>query len=85
MSVRSLPARVTPNRSLTLSVQLLGFTLPARQPQTNVVGSPRRSNRRHAGHGVYDKQKFVNAQMRFVLKPTGGTPHAWYTMTARRC
>ena len=53
-------------------IKLLGFTLPARLPQSNVVGSPRRSNRRNAGHGVYDKQKFVNAQMRFVLKPTGG-------------
>lgn len=65
------PSRSRPQRQ-ELN-HLLGFTLPVRAPQstTSFSGPPRRSTRRNAGHGIYDKQKFVNAQMRFVLKPTG--------------
>lgn len=51
---------------------LLGFTLPARIPQSSSSSSqPRRSTRKSHSHGIHDQQKFVNAQTRFVLKPTG--------------
>ncbi|KAK0465480.1 uncharacterized protein EV420DRAFT_1514554 [Desarmillaria tabescens] len=50
---------------------LLNFTLPPRQSQTP-LSVPRRS-RRTGGthHGVWNKERFVNAQYRFVMNPTG--------------
>ncbi|KAK0208664.1 hypothetical protein DFS33DRAFT_1304903 [Desarmillaria ectypa] len=50
---------------------LLNFTLPPRQSQTP-SSVPRRS-RRTGGthHGVWNKERFVNAQYRFVVNPMG--------------
>ncbi|KAL5519640.1 hypothetical protein ACEPAH_1323 [Sanghuangporus vaninii] len=49
---------------------LLNFSLPPRQ--TNSLQSlPRRSKRTTPGYGVWNKEKFVNAQYRFVMKPSG--------------
>ncbi|PPQ64079.1 hypothetical protein CVT24_008892 [Panaeolus cyanescens] len=49
---------------------LLNFTLPPRQqrPPTNV---PRRSRKTGTTQGVWNKERFVNAQYRFVMNPTG--------------
>ncbi|PFH52336.1 hypothetical protein AMATHDRAFT_140553 [Amanita thiersii Skay4041] len=49
---------------------LLNFTLPPRQsrPLTNL---PRRSRKTGNIHGVWNKERFVNAQYRFVMNPTG--------------
>ncbi|KAH8111937.1 hypothetical protein DFH11DRAFT_1610856 [Phellopilus nigrolimitatus] len=49
---------------------LLNFTLPPRQ--THALQSiPRRSRKTATGYGVWNKEKFVNAQYRFVMKPSG--------------
>ncbi|KAI5120586.1 hypothetical protein M0805_002536 [Coniferiporia weirii] len=49
---------------------LLNFTLPPRQ--THALQSiPRRSRKTASGYGVWNKEKFVNAHYRFVMKPTG--------------
>ncbi|KDQ63141.1 hypothetical protein JAAARDRAFT_147139 [Jaapia argillacea MUCL 33604] len=49
---------------------LLNFTLPPRQTQ-NVQSIPRRSRRTGTQQGVWNKERFVNAQYRFVMNPTG--------------
>ncbi|KAH9472917.1 hypothetical protein MJO29_000003 [Puccinia striiformis f. sp. tritici] len=56
----------------TLS-HLLGFTLPPRSAQSSQSpSSARRPARRHHAHNTYyDKDQFVHAKYRFILKPTG--------------
>ncbi|KAF9074964.1 hypothetical protein BDP27DRAFT_1381018 [Rhodocollybia butyracea] len=49
---------------------LLNFSLPPRQRQPPVT-IPRRSRRTGNSHGVWNKERFVNAQYRFVMNPTG--------------
>ncbi|KAH9824296.1 hypothetical protein DFH28DRAFT_879602 [Melampsora americana] len=50
---------------------LLGFTLPPRSSTLTSLPA-RRSVKRHASnHPSYDKDRFVHAQYRFILKPTG--------------
>jgi len=59
------PAKTVSSQSLN---HLLNFTLPPRQqPPTSL---PRRS-RKTGSHAVWNKERFVNAQYRFVLNPTG--------------
>lgn len=61
------PAKMASSQSLNY---LLNFTLPPRQtrPLTNL---PRRSRKTGAQQGVWNKERFVNAQYRFVMNPTG--------------
>ncbi|KIY73509.1 hypothetical protein CYLTODRAFT_416882 [Cylindrobasidium torrendii FP15055 ss-10] len=50
---------------------LLNFTLPPRQ-QPQLSHLPRRSNRRAGNHhGIWNKERFVNAHYRFVMTPMG--------------
>ncbi|KAI0032166.1 hypothetical protein K488DRAFT_50525 [Vararia minispora EC-137] len=49
---------------------LLSFTLPPRQTQ-QLQALPRRSRRTGNNHGVFNKERFVNAQYRFVMNPEG--------------
>lgn len=51
--------------------QWLGFSLPPRSAPTGLAGPPRRSKRGDAWRGsAMTREKFVNANFRFVLKPT---------------
>ncbi|KAG2159606.1 uncharacterized protein EDB93DRAFT_1073895 [Suillus bovinus] len=59
------PPKMASNQSLN---HLLNFTLPPRQIQPHIV--PRRSKK--AVHSaVWNKERFVNAQYRFVMNPSG--------------
>ncbi|KAG6873830.1 hypothetical protein C0995_010442 [Termitomyces sp. Mi166 len=49
---------------------LLNFTLPPRQARPP-VNLPRRSRKTGTQQGVWNKERFVNAQYRFVMNPTG--------------
>ena len=49
---------------------LLNFRLPPRQSQPP-PSLPRRSRRNGAHQGIWNKERFVNAQYRFVMTPTG--------------
>lgn len=49
---------------------LLNFTLPPRQTHYN-QSIPRRGRKTGNQYGVWNKERFVNAQYRFVMKPTG--------------
>ncbi|KAG5716466.1 hypothetical protein E4T56_gene15104 [Termitomyces sp. T112] len=49
---------------------LLNFTLPPRQVRPP-VNLPRRSRKTGTQEGVWNKERFVNAQYRFVMNPTG--------------
>ncbi|KAF8921872.1 hypothetical protein CPB85DRAFT_1247036 [Mucidula mucida] len=71
----SLPTpQTTPKRASKMNSQavnvnhLLNFTLPPRQSQP--MGLPRRS-RRTGVQAVWNKERFVNAQYRFVMNPMG--------------
>ncbi|THH11058.1 hypothetical protein EW145_g909 [Phellinidium pouzarii] len=59
--------KMTSGQSLN---HLLNFTLPPRQMQAS-QNIPRRSRKTSSGYGVWNKEKFVNAQYRFVVKPAG--------------
>ncbi|KAF9229030.1 hypothetical protein BS17DRAFT_742607 [Gyrodon lividus] len=59
------PAKMAPSQSLN---HLLNFTLPPRQSQPQSF--PRRS-RKPTSQGIWNKERFVNAQYRFVVTPTG--------------
>ncbi|KAJ6611470.1 hypothetical protein B0H10DRAFT_2165795 [Mycena sp. CBHHK59/15] len=48
---------------------LLNFTLPPRQTQPPSL--PRRSRKTVTHQGVWNKERFVNAQYRFVMNPNG--------------
>ena len=48
---------------------LLNFSLPPRQSRSP-LSLPRRS-RRNGHQGVWNQERFVNAQYRFVMTPTG--------------
>ncbi|KAF4573298.1 RING-finger protein MAG2/RNF10 [Pleurotus pulmonarius] len=61
-------SKMPSNQNLNLN-HLLNFTLPPRQTQP-ANNLPRRS-RKTANHGVWNKERFVNAQYRFVMNPTG--------------
>ncbi|KAK7063738.1 hypothetical protein R3P38DRAFT_2593500 [Favolaschia claudopus] len=68
-------ASLTPRRaSKTASNQslnhLLNFTLPPRQTQP-LASLPRRSRKTGTNQGVWNKERFVNAQYRFVMNPNG--------------
>ncbi|KAI1793979.1 hypothetical protein LXA43DRAFT_185506 [Ganoderma leucocontextum] len=49
---------------------LLNFTLPPRQTHYN-QSIPRRARRTGNQYGVWNKERFMNAQYRFVMNPTG--------------
>ncbi|KAI0066512.1 hypothetical protein BV25DRAFT_1878482 [Artomyces pyxidatus] len=49
---------------------LLNFTLPPRQTH-QLPSLPRRSRRNGTQQGVWNKERFVNAQYRFVMNPMG--------------
>ncbi|PIL31543.1 hypothetical protein GSI_06245 [Ganoderma sinense ZZ0214-1] len=49
---------------------LLNFTLPPRQSHYN-QSIPRRARKTGNQYGVWNKERFVNAQYRFVMKPIG--------------
>ncbi|KZT30947.1 hypothetical protein NEOLEDRAFT_1126631 [Neolentinus lepideus HHB14362 ss-1] len=57
---------MTGNQSLN---HLLNFTLPPRQSQ--VQSLPRRSRRTGTQQGVWNKERFLNAQYRFLMNPGG--------------
>ncbi|KAI3622050.1 ring finger domain protein [Moniliophthora roreri] len=61
------PVKMASNQSLN---HLLNFTLPPRQthPPPSI---PRRSRKTANYHGVWNKERFVNAQYRFVMNPMG--------------
>ncbi|KAG2075158.1 hypothetical protein BDR04DRAFT_1047673 [Suillus decipiens] len=59
------PPKMASNQSLN---HLLNFTLPPRQVQPQTV--PRRS-KKAAHSAVWNKERFVNAQYRFVMNPSG--------------
>ncbi|EJD35472.1 hypothetical protein AURDEDRAFT_117371 [Auricularia subglabra TFB-10046 SS5] len=56
---------VAGNQSLN---HLLNFSLPPRQTH---IPPPRRSRRTGTQQGIWNKEKFVNAQYRFVMNPNG--------------
>ncbi|TDL28031.1 hypothetical protein BD410DRAFT_739414 [Rickenella mellea] len=64
----------TPKRSKMAASQslnhLLNFTLPPRQT-TTPMSIPRRSKKTVTHSSAWNNEKFVNAQYRFVMKPTG--------------
>ncbi|TFK81656.1 hypothetical protein K466DRAFT_531537 [Polyporus arcularius HHB13444] len=72
------PHSASPNqnnkRSSKTSAQslnhLLNFTLPPRQSH-NLTSLPRRARKTGNSHGIWNKERFVNAQYRFVMNPTG--------------
>lgn len=49
---------------------LLNFSLPPRQAQP-LSAFPRRSNKRSGQSAIWNKERFVNAQYRFVMNPGG--------------
>ncbi|KAL0951677.1 hypothetical protein HGRIS_008356 [Hohenbuehelia grisea] len=73
---RLQPRQTTPKRAGKMPSNeglnvndLLNFTLPPRQHQPP-QSLPRRS-RKTVNQGVWNKERFVNAQYRFVMNPTG--------------
>ncbi|GLB35771.1 putative RING-type zinc-finger [Lyophyllum shimeji] len=64
------PKRVQKMASSQNVNHLLNFTLPPRQTRPP-VSIPRRSRKTGTQHGVWNKERFVNAQYRFVMDPTG--------------
>lgn len=56
----------------TLLPQLLGFYSAPRVIQPAFQAQPRRSTRRTGGGTIFNRERFVNAQTRVVLNPTGG-------------
>ncbi|KAF8167481.1 hypothetical protein B0H34DRAFT_779216 [Crassisporium funariophilum] len=61
--LKKMPA----NQSLN---HLLNFSLPPRQTRP-LSSLPRRSRKTGTTQGVWNKERFVNAQYRFVMDPTG--------------
>ncbi|KAJ7292740.1 hypothetical protein C8J57DRAFT_1266931 [Mycena rebaudengoi] len=77
MSTPRTPAAVplTPRRASKMASNqslnhLLNFTLPPRQTQP-LPSLPRRSRKTGTHQGVWNKERFVNAQYRFVMNPNG--------------
>ncbi|KAK2461508.1 hypothetical protein APHAL10511_005971 [Amanita phalloides] len=68
MSGRPRPPAHKPSQ-MDLS-HLLNFSLPPR-PSRPIQSLPRRSRRIPNSHGVWNKERFVNAQYRFIMNPTG--------------
>ncbi|KAJ6541810.1 hypothetical protein B0H19DRAFT_1174747 [Mycena capillaripes] len=62
-------SKMASNQSLNLN-HLLNFTLPPRQTQPP-PSLPRRSRKTGTHQGVWNKERFVNAQYRFVMNPNG--------------
>ncbi|KAF7337723.1 RING finger domain protein [Mycena sanguinolenta] len=60
-------SKMASNQSLN---HLLNFTLPPRQTQPP-PSLPRRSRKTGTHQGVWNKERFVNAQYRFVMNPNG--------------
>ncbi|KIL71629.1 hypothetical protein M378DRAFT_64871 [Amanita muscaria Koide BX008] len=61
--------KMASNQALDLN-QLLNFTLPPRQSRT-LTNLPRRGRRTGNIQGVWNKERFLNAQYRFMMNPTG--------------
>ncbi|KAH9964134.1 hypothetical protein BC827DRAFT_1189134 [Russula dissimulans] len=66
----STPKRAPKSPSAQSLNHLLNFSLPPRQTQ-QAQSLPRRSRRHGTSHGVWNKERFVNAQYRFVMNPLG--------------
>ncbi|KAJ7045028.1 hypothetical protein C8F04DRAFT_1067458 [Mycena alexandri] len=62
-------SKMASNPSLNLN-HLLNFTLPPRQTQPP-PSLPRRSRKTGTHQGIWNKERFVNAQYRFVMNPNG--------------
>ncbi|KAF9446115.1 hypothetical protein P691DRAFT_777087, partial [Macrolepiota fuliginosa MF-IS2] len=62
-------AKMASNQSANLN-HLLNFTLPPRQTRS-LQSIPRRSRQTGTIQGVWNKERFVNAQYRFVMNPSG--------------
>ncbi|THH20512.1 hypothetical protein EW146_g862 [Bondarzewia mesenterica] len=69
-STPSAPKRPSKTASTHSINHLLNFTLPPRQTQ-QIQSLPRRSRRHGTQQGVWNKERFVNAQYRFVMNPNG--------------
>ncbi|KAJ7455923.1 hypothetical protein B0H11DRAFT_2066296 [Mycena galericulata] len=72
---RTPSAPLTPRRASKMASNqslnhLLNFTLPPRQTQPP-PSLPRRSRKTGTQQGVWNKERFVNAQYRFVMNPNG--------------
>jgi len=70
ISQPATPKRVQKMASSQNMNHLLNFTLPPRQSRPP-VNLPRRSRKTGTQQGVWNKERFVNAQYRFVMNPTG--------------
>jgi hypothetical protein len=56
----------------TLRLQLMGFSLPPRLAPPTSSQTPVRRAKRGGGHHIpFNKERYVNAQYRFLVKPTG--------------
>ncbi|KAH8099309.1 hypothetical protein BXZ70DRAFT_943220 [Cristinia sonorae] len=70
------PQGATPKRSVKMASNqslnhLLNFTLPPRQtPQYHDIPARRRKTGGNQ-HGFWNKERFINAQYRFIMNPTG--------------
>ncbi|KAF8808007.1 hypothetical protein BYT27DRAFT_7139655 [Phlegmacium glaucopus] len=62
-------SKMPANQAVNLN-HLLNFTLPPRQTRP-LTSLPRRSRRTGTAQGGWNKERFVNAQYRFVMNPTG--------------
>ncbi|PPQ79883.1 hypothetical protein CVT25_002939 [Psilocybe cyanescens] len=62
-------SKMPSNQAVNLN-HLLNFTLPPRQARP-LTSLPRRSRKTGTVQGVWNKERFVNAQYRFVMNPTG--------------
>ncbi|KAG6811574.1 hypothetical protein H0H92_006823 [Tricholoma furcatifolium] len=69
-STPGTPRRVQKMASSQNMNHLLNFTLPPRQARPP-VSVPRRSRKTGTQQGVWNKERFVNAQYRFVMNPNG--------------
>ncbi|KAF9786688.1 hypothetical protein BJ322DRAFT_1051407 [Thelephora terrestris] len=65
MTPPTAPKRMSSTQSLN---HLLNFTLPPRQSHQS---APRRTRRTNESSQAWNKERFVNAQYRFVMNPTG--------------
>ncbi|KAF8899122.1 hypothetical protein BD779DRAFT_1487123 [Infundibulicybe gibba] len=62
-------SKMASNQVLNVN-DLLNFTLPPRQSRP-LTSLPRRSRKTNTQYGVWNKERFVNAQYRFVMNPMG--------------
>ncbi|EKM83967.1 hypothetical protein AGABI1DRAFT_67079 [Agaricus bisporus var. burnettii JB137-S8] len=65
-----LPSHRTAKPAASNLNHLLNFSLPPRQSRP-LSSLPRRARKTGNSHGIWNKERFVNAQYRFVMNPNG--------------